>query len=132
MKKNIVVLMALTIFLFGCTQKGGHSSIDTGSEGIDSNNSSSIVPPLDEVPVESVEIVQGEIVEVVLGSKLTLQAKVLPENATNKKVSWKSSNLSVATINSGEVYSKSLGETTITLTSKGCGYPESAGAAHLA
>ena len=118
MKKNIVVLMALTIFLFGCTQKGGHSSIDTGSEGIDSNNSSSIVPPLDEVPVESVEIVQGEIVEVVLGSKLTLQAKVLPENATNKKVSWKSSNLSVATINSGEVYSKSLGETTITLTSK--------------
>jgi hypothetical protein len=46
----------------------------------------------------------------------TLIATVLPKNATNKGVTWTSSNPSVATVNSGTVTAIAEGETTITVT----------------
>lgn len=50
--------------------------------------------------------------------KLVLKATVNPSNATNKKVTWKSSNKKVATVNSnGVVTLKSKGSVTITATS---------------
>ncbi|MEE1365723.1 MAG: leucine-rich repeat protein, partial [Muribaculaceae bacterium] len=48
---------------------------------------------------------------------LTLIATVLPENATNKSVTWKSSNEAVATVDAnGKVTAVAVGEATITAT----------------
>ncbi len=48
------------------------------------------------------------------GEKLTLKARVLPENATNKNVIWISSDTSVAEVEDGVVTAKKAGEVTIT------------------
>lgn len=50
--------------------------------------------------------------------ELQLNANVLPSNASNKLVSWSSSNMAVATVsNTGNVTAKAVGSTTITATS---------------
>jgi len=46
----------------------------------------------------------------------TLTAIVLPSNATNKAVSWSSSNSNIATVSNGEVTAVSVGTATITVT----------------
>ena len=51
------------------------------------------------------------------GESQTLNATVLPSEATNKKVTWTSSNLSVATVDAdGKVTAEGAGEATITVT----------------
>lgn len=131
MKKGKFLLLAvLSVFLFGCgpSTKNSSSSIKTSFPSISNSDSSSTsnsfssssstAPIPDNVAVESVQIEQNKSIEMILGSTLTLTAKVLPENATNKKVTWKSSNINVATINSGNVVAKAIGTVTITVTSK--------------
>lgn len=52
------------------------------------------------------------------GSKIRLQVKVTPKNATNKDVKWKSSNTKVATVNAKGVVTlkKNSGGKTVTIT----------------
>ncbi|MBE6775511.1 MAG: hypothetical protein E7543_04900 [Ruminococcaceae bacterium] len=53
----------------------------------------------------------------------TLKATVTPSNASNKKVSWSSSDKSVATVSkSGKITAKKPGKTTITVKTKSGGY----------
>lgn len=53
-----------------------------------------------------------------VGDKVQLYATITPNNASNKKVTWKSSNSKVATVSSsGIVTAKSTGTATITVTS---------------
>ena len=52
-----------------------------------------------------------------VGSSETLTATVLPTNATNKNVSWTTSNSAVATVNNGTVTAVGAGTATITVTS---------------
>ncbi len=54
-----------------------------------------------------------------IGETLTLTATVLPEDATNKTVSWISSKESVATVSEGTVTAVSEGRATITATTDG-------------
>ena len=50
-----------------------------------------------------------------VGEKLTLTATVAPANATNKNVTWSSSNTAVATVDGGVVTAKAAGSATITV-----------------
>ncbi|WP_226654797.1 cell wall-binding repeat-containing protein [Guptibacillus hwajinpoensis] len=70
------------------------------------------------VHVSSVKIEQ-ESYDVLIGETNTLMASVLPKNATNPSVSWKSSNQDVAIVDEkGTVTGKSVGSATITVTSE--------------
>ena len=50
------------------------------------------------------------------GETFDLKATVSPANASNKNVTWKSSNTSVATVTNGKVKAVGAGKTTITVT----------------
>lgn len=56
-------------------------------------------------------------ISVNMGGSFTFAASVLPENATDKTLTWESSNTAVATVANGVVTPVSAGETTITVTS---------------
>lgn len=63
------------------------------------------------------------VLELYMGGSETLKATITPANATNKYVTWKSSNPAVATVDAnGKVTAKSLGTADITVTTKDGGY----------
>ena len=70
------------------------------------------------IEVESVTLSQKE-ATITVGKSLTLTATVLPENATDKTVTWTSNNTSVATVENGEVKAVSVGTASITATAGG-------------
>ena len=57
-----------------------------------------------------------------IGQTTTLTKTITPSNATNKNVTWVSSNPSVATVSAGQVTAVSNGTTTITATTSDGGY----------
>ena len=57
-----------------------------------------------------------------LGDTYELIATVLPENATNKTVTWNSNNKSVATVVNGRITAVGLGNAAITVTTHDGGY----------
>ena len=59
------------------------------------------------------------------GKTEALTATITPSNATNKAVSWKSSNTAVAVVSNGVVTAKSAGTATITATTADGGYTAS-------
>lgn len=70
------------------------------------------------IPVTKVSI--NEIAtELTVGESYTVIATVEPENATDKTLSWSSSNEAVATVSDGKVTALSVGDTTITVTAGG-------------
>ncbi len=135
--KKVASLLVLTLFLVGCNGEtaasdssfsstidsslSSTSSTSSTSSGVDESSSSSSSSSSSDtnVSVTSVNIDQTGPIEVsIQESSYTLSATVLPSNATNKKVSWSSSNIEVATVNMGVVYIKTIGETTISVKSK--------------
>ncbi|HHW79356.1 MAG TPA: hypothetical protein GX742_00980, partial [Acholeplasmataceae bacterium] len=71
--------------------------------------------PAEVIPVESVEIT-GDM-EGFVGDTVNLTATVLPENATDKTVTWESSDETLATVTNGAVKLLKAGTVTITATS---------------
>ena len=65
-------------------------------------------------PVESVSLDKASY-EMTEGDEVTLTATVKPDNATNKNVTWTSSNTSVATVSDGKVTALKAGKATITV-----------------
>jgi len=73
----------------------------------------------DVVPVESVSLDKTEYTFHTIGSTLTLNATVLPSDATDKSVEWSSDKEDVATVTtSGVVTARGNGTATITVTTK--------------
>lgn len=74
---------------------------------------------------ESVELSQKEI-KLYLGENRSLTATVLPSDASDKNVTWSSSNPNVATVSTaGDVVSKSVGTTVITVKTADGGHQAS-------
>jgi len=69
------------------------------------------------VPVTGVTLSQTEL-SLVKGATATLSATVVPADATNKKVTWRSNNTSIATVENGTVTAVSAGNATITVTTE--------------
>ena len=70
-----------------------------------------------EIPVTSISLDQT-VVELTEGDEFTLTAIVKPDNATNKNVSWSSTDPSVATVSDGVVTAIKAGTATITVTTE--------------
>ena len=76
------------------------------------------------IPVESVSIDKKSLT-LSLNESEQLTATVLPENATNKSITWASSDPKVATINKkGQITTVNVGKTTITVTTKDGGFED--------
>ena len=73
-------------------------------------------PPAASVPATSVGISPTGAINLTVGATATLTATVSPSEATNKTVTWSSSNTAVATVSAGVVSAKSVGNTIITAT----------------
>ncbi len=68
-------------------------------------------------PVESIDLDKKD-VELRVGESFVMEYEVLPEDATDKTLSWSSSDEKVATVSEGKITALAAGECTITATSK--------------
>lgn len=73
-------------------------------------------PLKEEIAVQSVEL-NKKYVTVSEGETVQLNVTVLPENASNKKIIWKSTDFSVATVINGIITANSTGETSVVVKS---------------
>ena len=74
-----------------------------------------------DVPVTGVTIFPTSL-SLAIGGVSILIAEVLPSNASNTKVTWSSSDTSIATVSGGLVTAKALGHATITVTTQEGGF----------
>ena len=95
---------------------GGNATITVTTE--DGNYTARCeVVVTDPIPVTGVTLSQTEL-PLAKGATATLSATVVPADATNKKVTWRSNNTSVATVENGTVTAVSAGNATITVTTE--------------
>ena len=125
-KKIFVLLSALALSLAACSSKGNNPSTSQGgadstSQGGDSQSSQGGNSTSDqggEVAVTSVTLDQATLA-LEVGKSANLTATVLPANASNTKVSWSSSDATIASVsNLGKVTAVKVGTATITATSQ--------------
>jgi uncharacterized protein YjdB len=101
---GIIVIAAVTVFTtLGCSDPSGPGSV-TGV-----------------VSVTGVSLDKSS-VSLVVGSRETLTATITPTGATNKNITWSSSNESAATVSGGVVTAVAAGNAVITVTTADGGY----------
>jgi uncharacterized protein YjdB len=100
----------------------GQATITVTTEDGGKTASASVTVNAPHVAVESVTVAPTTLSLNINGTSV-LTATVLPENATNKNVSWASNNTSVATVSSaGLVTARAVGSATITVTTQEGGH----------
>lgn len=122
MKNKFKFLFALSFvtLLMGCNSEGNLNlpeiSDNQNNNGNSSNNGSNTGDST--ISVTGVSFTKSSF-SMEIKSTYTLKATVAPANASNKNVTWSSSNTAVATISdTGVVTGISVGETTITVTTE--------------
>ncbi|MGN0808035.1 MAG: beta strand repeat-containing protein [Candidatus Coproplasma sp.] len=106
----------------------GTATIIATADGYNESDSSTyylkaeyvIVVTAENIPVTGVSL-NTTTLALSIGNKASLLATVAPTNATNKAVTWTSSDPTVATVVDGVVTALKTGETTITVTTQGKG-----------
>ena len=124
MKKKIAILsLLIPLFVIGCSSKNSNENNTPNNENTpsenQSNNGSEETPSNGtetNIPVTSVSLDKSSLQMNTDDSSILLQATVLPENASNKDVTWSSSDISVATVDNGYVMPVGVGNTVITVT----------------
>ena len=99
--------------------EGNVTSVESGTCTITATNSSgqkATAKVTVSIDVESITIDKTEINFSRIGETSTITPTIAPSNATNKAVTWTSSNTSVATVSNGVVTAKGMGNATITAT----------------
>ena len=71
----------------------------------------------EEIPVEEITL-NTQNVTLEIGETSTLEATIIPDNATNKNVTWTSENENIASVDNGVVTAIGEGETTITVATE--------------
>ena len=104
--KTLAVLVAATAVLAACFAFAACGDEPTPE------------PEPEKVAVESVTL-DAASVSLVAGGTYTLTASVAPDNATDKTVTWTTSNDKVATVDGGKVTAVGEGSTTVTATADG-------------
>lgn len=92
----------------------GSATITAKAGDKEATCSVSVIIPV--VPVESISLDYSSL-PMEEGQTFTLTAKVKPDNATDKTVTWESSDTDVATVNNGVVTAVAVGTATITVKS---------------
>ncbi len=111
LKKMLPLVLALTMgtatfALTGCFDNGDNSSNSTSGSEQTVKNVTSVALDKEEATLE-------------VGSELTLQATITPEDASNKKVTWESDDPTVATVDAnGKVTAVAEGVAIITVTTE--------------
>ena len=109
---SIASVGAASGYIYGASE--GVTAIRARVAGTDCYNFIAVTV-VDNVPVTSVTLNYSNL-SIKKGLTKTLCATVCPKDATNKAVTWKSSNSSVATVSNGIVTAVAKGTTTITAT----------------
>ena len=77
------------------------------------------VPEPVHIPVESIEFLLNEEIKMQIGESYLLRTNIMPKTATNKEVSFSTTNESIVTVNEkGEIVAKAEGVAEITVTTK--------------
>ena len=107
MKKwfSFILVLVLALVLIGCGDKEPEKDPDKEQD-----------PVITDVKPTGIEIT-GQKEEIEIGEEFTITVKVLPDNATDKKVRYSTSSSAIATIKDGKVTGISAGTATITVTS---------------
>ena len=127
---NVTGLKAGKVTITVTTADGGHKATyditvnaTSNNTNSSSSNKSSSSQPQKPTTVHVTNVSISGASQVKVGQSIQLTANVSPSNATNKSVSWSSSNSGVATVDSnGRVTGKSDGTVTITVTTADGGH----------
>ena len=106
-KEKISTYGAKTIYAYYLDQKGNRKVVIDSRNSLGSNTNSTIIK------VTSLTLNRSSITMDV-GDTYYLSATINPSNATNQKITWSSTDTSVATINNGKITAKGSGEAIIT------------------
>lgn len=108
-----------TIYSYYLDQNGNRKVIIDNRSSLNNNNNNNSNSDSTITKVTSVDINKSSL-DLYVGEAYTLAVTINPTNATNKTVTWSSSNTRIATVNSnGKVTAKRAGTATITATVDG-------------
>lgn len=92
---------------------------------VDGNHTSQILVTVSSISVESVSLNRETVLMNMDSDPLQLTATVFPANATNKRVTWRSTNSSIVSVNSGVVSVQNIGSAYIIVTTLDGNYTDS-------
>lgn len=87
----------------------------TDSYGKSTSKTRTVIVKQSNIEVTGISVTPNSIL-LSVGGKKTVEVYITPSNATNKNVTWSSSNPTVATVSNGIITAKSRGNTIITVT----------------